>query len=154
MTVFTRIVVVLSLLTLGTWAVAGGAAQSRPQPAPSLAIKSTYGADLYQFYCSSCHGATGRGVSTRRENDPPLPDLRALANRNNGVFPRDRVRSTITFGKGSSEIRAHGTEDMPVWGTIFRGLEPSDGMTEIRIENLVTYLESLQDRPRGEERHR
>jgi hypothetical protein len=36
-----------------------------------------------------------------------------------------------------------------VWVTIFRGLEPSDGMIEIRIENLVNFIEMLQDRPKS-----
>jgi hypothetical protein len=34
---------------------------------------------------------------------------------------------------------------MPVWGTIFRGLDSNDQMTAIRIENLVQYLASLQE---------
>ena len=34
---------------------------------------------------------------------------------------------------------------MPVWGAIFRGLDPNDTRTEIRIENLVEYLQSLQE---------
>ena len=28
---------------------------------------------------------------------------------------------------------------MPVWGTIFRGLDPDDQMTQIRIQNIVEY---------------
>jgi hypothetical protein len=28
---------------------------------------------------------------------------------------------------------------------VFRGLDPNDPLTEIRIENLVTYLASLQE---------
>jgi hypothetical protein len=38
---------------------------------------------------------------------------------------------------------------MPVWGTVFRGLEPSADMVEIRIENLVQYLASLQESAEG-----
>jgi hypothetical protein len=34
---------------------------------------------------------------------------------------------------------------MPVWGAIFRGLDPSDTMVEVRIGNLVQYLESIQE---------
>ena len=55
------------------------------------------------------------------------------------------MRSTITFGRaGSVQDGAHGTADMPVWGAVFRSLDPSDTLTAIRIENLVKYLESLQ----------
>ena len=35
-------------------------------------------------------------------------------------------------------------QGMPVWGPIFRGLDPSAARTTMRIDNLVTYLESLQ----------
>ena len=137
------------LLVPTAWAL-GGAAQGQRPPTTSLAMKSTYGADLYQFYCASCHGPTGRGGSPRADGVPPPPDLTALARVNGGVFPRDRVRSTITFGKRGGDIRAHGTADMPVWGMIFRGLETPDGMTEVRIENLVNFIETLQDRPKAE----
>ena len=127
--------------------LAAGASGQIARSEPPLVLKSTYGADLYQFYCSSCHGATGRGRGARSDARPAPPDLTALASANGGVFPRDRVRSTITFGPKGAGIRAHGTADMPVWGAIFRGLETSDSTTEIRIENLVKFIETLQDRP-------
>jgi len=113
---------------------------------PQLGSKSTYGADVYQFYCANCHGATGRG-SASSDHYPP-PDLTVLARNNGGIFPRDRVRATITHGKESSPIAAHGTPAMPVWGAIFRGLDASDTMTRTRIENLVQHLESLQEGPK------
>ena len=150
MSMVRKTLVVAMLLVPTAWAVVGAAQSQRP-PTTSLAMKSTYGAELYQFYCSSCHGSTGRGGSPRADTAPPPPDLTALARANGGVFPRDRVRSTITFGKGSSDVRAHGTADMPVWGAIVRGLEPSEGLTEVRIENLVNFIETLQDRPKAEE---
>jgi mono/diheme cytochrome c family protein len=121
---------------------------------PPLIIKSTYGADLYQFYCSSCHGSTGRGGTPRSSTHPAPPDLTVLSKANGGVFPRDRVRAIITFGPGQQAIGAHGSADMPVWGAIFRGLEPSDAMTTIRIENLVAFIESMQARARGEDQAR
>jgi hypothetical protein len=33
---------------------------------------------------------------------------------------------------------------MPVWGPIFRGLDPSDTRVNVRIANLVGYIESIQ----------
>jgi hypothetical protein len=33
---------------------------------------------------------------------------------------------------------------MPVWGPVFRGLDPSDTRAAIRIANVVKYIESLQ----------
>jgi len=133
----------LAAVPLFAATLAAGASGQVPRSAAPLVLKSSYGADLYQFYCSSCHGATGRGRDA--QSRPAPPDLTMLARSNGGVFPRDRVRSTITFGAKGDGIRAHGTADMPVWGAIFRGLDPSDTMTEIRIENLVRFIESLQD---------
>ena len=66
-----------------------------------------------------------------------------------GVFPRERIRASITFGPGTARRGAHGTADMPVWGTVFRGLDTDETMTAIRIENLVTYLSSLQEGQEG-----
>ena len=149
MTRVSKITLAAAVVVVGVSTV--GASGQITRSAPPLVIKSTYGADLYQFYCSSCHGATGRGGNTRISGRPAPPDLTVLAKLNGGVFPRDRVRSTITFGKGTERMEAHGTATMPVWGTIFRGLDPSDTLAEIRIENLVTFIETLQSHARGDE---
>ena len=135
---------------LGLAAMLGGASgQIREEP--PLVIESTYGADLYQFYCATCHGATGQGATLRSSRMAPPPDLTRLTRQHGGVYPRDRVRDTITFGSKAPAAPAHGTADMPVWGTIFRGLEPSDTHVAIRIENLVRFIETLQDQSAGEQ---
>jgi mono/diheme cytochrome c family protein len=75
------------------------------------------GVRLYQVFCSSCHGLTGRG-------DGPVeslflggvPDLAHLAARNGGTFPAERVRAAID---GREAFLAHGTRGMPVWGFEF-----------------------------------
>jgi mono/diheme cytochrome c family protein len=151
MTAMKRILATIALALFAALAL-GGAAQGPPpaKQSPPLILKSTYGADLYHFYCSSCHGATARGAPAYGNQRQPAPDLTVLARRNKGVFPREQVRATITFGAGTGDIRAHGTADMPVWGTIFRGLDADDRTTEIRIEQLVQYLASLQEGARGE----
>jgi mono/diheme cytochrome c family protein len=113
------------------------------QQIPPLIIKSTAGEDLFKFYCSSCHGLDGKGRSSAPGVRTPPPDLTTLALRNGGRFPRARVEQTIREG-GAREGGSHGTTDMPVWGWIFRGLDPSDALVRIRIENLVDYLESIQ----------
>jgi hypothetical protein len=33
---------------------------------------------------------------------------------------------------------------MPVWGPIFRALDPNDALVAVRIGNLVIFLESIQ----------
>ena len=127
------------------------AGQGPPSSRTPLVIKSPLGADLYQFSCSSCHGSAATGGPARSADSPAPPDLTILSKRNKGVFPRDRVRDTIRFGRSGSRLAAHGTADMPVWGTVFRGLDPDDAMTQIRIDNLVQYLASLQEAAKGDE---
>jgi hypothetical protein len=75
----------------------------------------------------------------------PAPDLTALTRQNGGVFPRERIRESITVGPAAARRGGHGTADMPVWGAVFLGLDKNDTMTAIRIENVVNYLASLQE---------
>ena len=73
----------------------------------------------------------------------PPPDLTLLARRNHGVFVRERVQAFVA-NDGRELSPSHGTSDMPVWGPVFRGLDPSDTMANIRIANIVGHLQSIQ----------
>jgi hypothetical protein len=33
---------------------------------------------------------------------------------------------------------------MPVWGPIFKGLDPNDRLNQVRIDNIIGYVASLQ----------
>jgi mono/diheme cytochrome c family protein len=135
----TVLVGMAAVLVLG---VMSAAQTTVPREQP-LAIKSMAGADLFKFYCSTCHGEDARGRRAVAPERPAGPDLTTLARRNGGVFPRAHVLEVIRHGSGS--LPSHGPAGMPVWGAIFRGLDSNDTRTEIRIENLVEYLKSLQD---------
>ena len=103
------------------------------------------GQDLFGFYCASCHGrdATGDGPVASALKTPP-PDLTRLARRNGGSFPQERVVQFVASG-GTMPGGSHGSNEMPIWGPIFRALDPSDDrMVLVRIENIVRYLESIQ----------
>jgi mono/diheme cytochrome c family protein len=114
-----------------------------PREQPPLIIKSTVGSELFKFYCSNCHGLDAKGRAASSAAKPAPPDLTLLTRRSGGVFPRDRVLAIITHG--SESPTAHGMNGMPVWGAIFRGLETSEALVNIRIANLVQYLESIQE---------
>jgi mono/diheme cytochrome c family protein len=120
------------------------AAQEVPKK-PPLVIESMAGKDLFLFYCGSCHGSDGKGQGpvAGALKSPPA-DLTQIAMRNGGEFPRTRITAFVS--KGDTQVAAHGPPDMPVWGPIFGGLDPSEARTRIRIENLVAYIESLQER--------
>ena len=101
--------------------------------------KTTVGSELFRFYCSNCHVYDAKGRPATPAMRVPAPDLTSLAANNGGSFPRERVRAIIEQGSGS-----HQSSGMPVWGAIFRALEPNDAMVRVRVDNLVTYVESLQ----------
>jgi mono/diheme cytochrome c family protein len=109
---------------------------------PSILTESLAGRDTFEQTCAACHGGGGRGdgpVAPALRSRPA--DLTTLAQRNDGAFPRDRVRDFV-IGTGR-QLAAHGTTEMPVWGPLFRAFE-SDLRVRERIENLVSYLERIQ----------
>lgn len=137
-----------SVLSVALILALGGAlsalAQTTGRQNPPLVIRSLTGRDLFAFYCATCHGrdGTGNGPVANALKVPP-PDLTLLARRSGGAFPRQRVESFVT-NDGDARTTSHGTAEMPVWGPVFRGLDPSDTLAKIRIANVVTYLESIQ----------
>jgi mono/diheme cytochrome c family protein len=113
--------------------------QSRPSHT------SESGAALFRTYCASCHGADGRGagpMTTQLRRLPP--SLTSFAVRNGGVFPSERVRRIID----GRDIPAHGSFDMPVWGDAFKRTREglSEAAAAARIDSIVRYLDSIQER--------
>jgi mono/diheme cytochrome c family protein len=102
------------------------------------------GRDLFDFYCASCHGrdAKGHGPVASKLRDTPT-DLTVIAKVNGGTFPRAAVQAFVT-GDEPRPVSTHGTKDMPVWGPVFRGLDANDKLNKIRIDNIVTYIGTLQ----------
>jgi mono/diheme cytochrome c family protein len=123
-------------------AAPSAAGQRQAAPQTSLLTPSLSGMDNFLRYCAPCHGRDGKGggpVAPALKTAPA--DLTRISIRNGGVFPADRVRRFVTNG---AEVAAHGSSEMPVWGPTFRSLESSDKLVAIRIANVVTYLESIQ----------
>ena len=112
------------------------------EPAPVTSASS--GSEMYKSYCGACHGKYGKGDGPAA---PALkvapPDLTTLAKRNNGKYPAPRVASIL---RGQEQLVAHGDQEMPIWGPVFRGIDisASESLTDLRISNLNKYLESLQ----------
>ena len=122
----------------------GALAQTTGRQNPSLVINSMTGRDLFAFYCATCHGrdATGNGPMAASLKVPP-PNLTLLARRSGGLFPRARVDALVA-NDAAVPMAAHGSTDMPAWGPVFRGLDPSDSFAKIRIANVVEYVRSIQ----------
>ena len=134
--------IVISVAIVVGLSLAAAAQVPRPPTQPEF-FKSTVGEDLFKFYCANCHGVDAKGRPATPAMRTASADLTVLAARNGGVFPRARVEAVIVHG--SPATPAHGPSDMPIWGAIFRGIERNDTLVQIRIENLVQYVESLQD---------
>jgi len=135
MRTFAVAVVVVGVLVIGARA-------QGPSAREPMLQKTTVGSELYRFYCSNCHGLDARGRSATPAMQVPASNLTVLTVNHGGIFPREGVRDVIAHGAGPGSV--HGTNDMPVWGTIFRALEPNDRMVDVRIDNLVRYIESIQ----------
>jgi mono/diheme cytochrome c family protein len=143
----TRLRTVVFAAVLAVAFAAQSAIHGQPQT-PPLILDSITGRDSFEFYCASCHGRSGKGDGPMISALKTRPaDLTSLARRNDGAFPRDRVLAVVT-GAGR-QVPAHGSNEMPVWGPIFRGLDPSESRVKVRIDNIVAHLEALQEPSTG-----
>ena len=45
-----------------------------------------------------------------------------------------------------SSTPAHGSQEMPIWGPVFRAMSPDENIAKLRVDNLLRYLESIQQK--------
>ena len=105
-------------------------------------VEPMSGAQLFRTHCASCHGENAKGagpLGAQLRN--AAPDLTTFSARNGGTFPAERVRQMIE-GRGPA---AHGDRSMPIWGDVF-SRQTTDGDAAKRIESIVTFLQSIQQR--------
>jgi mono/diheme cytochrome c family protein len=112
---------------------------------PKLAPMAAAGREEFTTYCVSCHGRTGVGDGVAAPALKKRPaDLTRIAARRGGSFPDDEIAAIID---GRSDVMAHGTRDMPVWGERF-GDDANDSerepVTQGRVALLVAYLKVIQ----------
>jgi mono/diheme cytochrome c family protein len=135
----TILLIVALAVFLGT-ASAQGKKDNKPGASQADAAA---GKQIFVRYCASCHGvdAKGNGPAAIAMKTPP-PDLTELAKRNDGKYPAGYVGALLKFGKS---LASHGSEDMPVWGSRFKIMDPTrDPTGQKHVDCLVVYLESLQ----------
>ena len=126
-------------MALGSCCAQGKSEQKHAASQPNKVL----GKETFLKYCASCHGADAKGngpaaVALR----PPPPDLTTLTKRYDGKFPMGYVGALVKFGRS---LAAHGSEDMPVWGSRFKTLDPvHDPTGQQHVNDLVAYIESLQ----------
>ena len=115
------------------------------------AQKFDFGKREYDGNCAVCHGKLGKGDGPYAGIiDTRIADLTTLSKRNNGVFPYQRV---YEFVDGRQVVKAHGTRDMPIWGTRYLAASvdysfdvPYDleAFVRTRIVALTDYVYRLQ----------
>lgn len=105
------------------------------------------GEQLFQRFCSGCHGAKAHGDGKIAASlGVIVPDLTKLAQRNKGEFPQERIVKVID---GRIAIRKHNNDrTMPVWGEELLRSEAGNpeaerGTAEL-IHKIVDYLSTVQ----------
>ena len=117
----------------------------RQETEPVKLIESIRGPDLYRSYCAVCHGVDARGKGPMAPALKAAPtNLTSLTKRNKGKFPAEMVRMTIS-GEQLAGL-SHGSRDMPVWGPVFSQVTRDQDLGLVRIDNLVRYIETLQEK--------
>ena len=119
------------------------AQEKAPKKAPIQNTSPASGEEMFKTYCAVCHGKDlkGGGPMAGSLKVKP-PDLTTLAKRHDGKFPEDYVTNVLRNGV---KAPAHGSTEMPVWGPLFASVSGGDqSIVNMRISNLVRYLESVQ----------
>jgi len=130
------------LLWVATALAAGPGAAEEP-----ILVES--GRASYQRHCAACHGFEARGNGILKPVLLVAPaDLTRIAERRGGVFAEDEIARYID---GRTDVVAHGSREMPVWGRVF-GVPIAEGSTGEEVVRgqlwvLVEYLKSIQVGP-------
>jgi len=123
-------------------AAPGNAQKKEVKKQPVKMTSAASGGEMFASYCAPCHGRSGKGDGPAASAlKVPPANLTELAKKNNGKFPADHVATELRSGVAG----AHGSTDMPVWGPLFSKVSSNDdAIVQMRIANLIHYLESLQ----------
>ncbi len=141
------IVVVTSLFVFTCTVAAQENTQAPPakviQHVPVKDVSPASGKEMYMSYCAVCHGTDGKGGGPAASAlKVPPTDLTLLSKTNGGKYPALKVTSSI---RGETALAAHGSKEMPVWGTLFWSMS-SGHQSEVqqRVVNLTRYIETMQ----------
>lgn len=108
---------------------------------PVQPTSMTSGQEMFKTYCATCHGPGGKGdgPAATALKKPPA-DLTQLARKHDGKFPDAYVASKLR----NVEQPVHGSKEMPVWGPLLSSVSRDTAETQLRINNIVAYIGSIQ----------
>jgi len=111
--------------------------KTAPQPTTAISGKVLFGQ-----YCAVCHGVDGKGTgpaASALKHNPT--DLTQMSRQNKGEFPEAGFMKMMN---GESSTTAHGSADMPMWGSAFRNSTNNPNLVQDRMHALMAYVEDLQ----------
>lgn len=110
---------------------------------PIKPTNAASGPEMYKSYCAVCHGQDGKGNGPAASAlKVPPTDLTSLTKKSSGTYPALHVSAVI---RGEADLPAHGSKDMPVWGSLFLRLSQGhEAEVQQRVANLNQYVESIQ----------
>ena len=138
-----RIRTLLPILAVIVVGVLGAQTKPTIKNVPLTPTSPVSGKEMFATYCAVCHGADAKGggpAAAALKNRPT--DLTQLSAKNGGKYPELFVVATLS----GREVDAHGSQEMPIWGDLFRSLGGSDrsDIVHMRIGNLTSYIGSIQ----------
>lgn len=108
------------------------------------AVANDRGKRLYMQYCASCHGVDAKGGGSVAPHLKTAPPNLTTIRKEDGKFPGIRISLVIAGEVGQTEIAVHGTQEMPVWGRVFRFKRGDNSAAAIDVHALMRYIESIQ----------
>jgi len=118
-------------------------AQEKPgiKRVPVQPTNMTSGKEMFRTYCATCHGPGGKGDGPAAAALKKAPaDLTQLARKHDGKFPDAYVAAKLK----NVDEPVHGSREMPVWGALLPSVSQNEAETQLRINNIVSYLASIQ----------
>jgi mono/diheme cytochrome c family protein len=139
----TLLLVIVTVLALGVLLCAQEAAKKEVKHVPIKPTSAASGQEMYKTYCAVCHGTDGKGKGPAADAmKVPPTDLTVLAQKSGGKYPALRVAAVI---RGEEALSAHGSKDMPIWGSLFWSMSGGhEAEVQQRVANVNKYIESLQ----------
>jgi mono/diheme cytochrome c family protein len=142
--IYTSLTLIFLVAALGCF-VAFAADEAPTKTIKSVNARPTVnlnGVDLFKEYCAVCHGKDAKGDGPAAEALKKRPaDLTQLARKNGGAFPELHVMNYI---KGQDFVAAHGSREMPIWGSIFSQMSQNQDLVQVRTYALLKYIEQMQ----------